>query len=196
MRSGFIVTVAAAFVVLIGPLTNTFGLSAFSSSASLSAMAEDCALRDTMEWGHEAPQGPHTEIPEVASTIPKTVIGEDCQVLNVWTNSLTGKRPVMVWLHGGGFTSGNGCYTMYDGANLARKRDVVAVTLNHRLNAFGYMYLGGIGGEKYATSGNLGMTVRSWGGLKYPQRDQDVRVQHELRFLGRRRLVRAAAGHR
>ena len=114
-------------------------------------------VRETMEWGHEAPQGPHTEIPEVASTIPKTVIGEDCQALNVWTNSLTGKRPVMVWLHGGGFTSGNGCYTMYDGANLARKRDVVAVTLNHRLNAFGYMYLGGIGGEKYATSGNLGM---------------------------------------
>src|ERR1043166_5641701 len=114
-------------------------------------------MRDTMEWGHEAPQGPHTEIPEVASTIPKTVVGEDCQVLNVWTNSLNGKRPVMVWLHGGGFTSGNGCYTMYDGANLARKRDVVAVTLNHRLNPFGYMYLGGVGGEKYATSGNLGM---------------------------------------
>jgi para-nitrobenzyl esterase len=114
-------------------------------------------VRDTMAWGHEAPQGPHTEIPEVASTIPKTVVGEDCQVLNVWTNSLTGKRPVMVWLHGGGFTSGNGCYTMYDGANLARRRDVVAVTLNHRLNAFGYMYLGGIGGEKYETSGNLGM---------------------------------------
>jgi len=114
-------------------------------------------VREAMEWGHEAPQGPHTEIPEVASTIPKTVVGEDCQVLNVWTNSLNGKRPVMVWLHGGGFTSGNGCYTMYDGANLARKRDVVAVTLNHRLNAFGYMYLGGVGGEKYATSGNVGM---------------------------------------
>jgi para-nitrobenzyl esterase len=116
-------------------------------------------VRDTMEWGHEAPQGPHTEIPEVAATIPKstTIVGEDCQVLNVWTNSLTGKRPVMVWLHGGGFTSGNGGYTMYDGANLARKRDVVAVTLNHRLNAFGYMYLAGVGGEKYANSGNVGM---------------------------------------
>jgi para-nitrobenzyl esterase len=116
-------------------------------------------VRDTVEWGHEAPQGPHTEIPEVAATIPKstTIVGEDCQVLNVWTNSLTGKRPVMVWLHGGGFTSGNGGYTMYDGANLARKRDVVAVTLNHRLNAFGYMYLAGIGGDKYANSGNLGM---------------------------------------
>lgn len=117
-------------------------------------------VRDTVDWGHEAPQGPHTEIPEVAATIPKsaTMVGEDCQVLNVWTNSLSGKRPVMVWLHGGGFTSGNGGYTMYDGANLARKRDVVAVTLNHRLNAFGYLYLGGVGGEKYANSGNVGMT--------------------------------------
>src|SRR5215470_5916397 len=113
-------------------------------------------VKDTLEWGEEAPQGPHTEIPEVASTIPKLTVGEDCLALNVWTNSLTGKRPVMVWLHGGGFASGNGCYTMYDGANLARKHDVVAVTINHRLNAFGYMYLGDIGGEKYANSSNMG----------------------------------------
>jgi len=62
----------------------------------------------------------------------------------------------MVWLHGGGFSSGNGCYTMYDGANLARKQDVVAVTINHRLNAFGYMFLGDLGGGRYAQSGNLG----------------------------------------
>lgn len=115
-------------------------------------------VREMVEWGQEAPQGPHTEIPEVASTLPKTVVGEDCLVLNVWTNSFTGRRPVMVWLHGGGFTSGNGGYTMYDGANLARKRDVVSITLNHRLNAFGYLYLAGIGGEKYARSSNLGMT--------------------------------------
>src|SRR5215510_2535580 len=113
-------------------------------------------VKDTVEWGEEAPQGPHTEIPEVASTIPKLTVGEDCLALNVWTNSLTGKRPVMVWLHGGGFASGNGCYTMYDGANLARKHDVVAITINHRLNAFGYLYLAGIGGEKYAQSSNLG----------------------------------------
>jgi para-nitrobenzyl esterase len=113
-------------------------------------------VKNTMEWGEEAPQGPHTEIPEVASTIPKLTVGEDCLALNVWTNSMSGKRPVMVWLHGGGFGSGNGCYTMYDGANLARKHDVVTVTINHRLNAFGYMYLAGIGGAKYANSSNLG----------------------------------------
>jgi len=115
-------------------------------------------IKDTMEWGQEAPQGPHTEIPEVATTIPKLTVGEDCLALNVWTNSLSGRRPVMIWLHGGGFASGNGCYTMYDGANLARKRDVVVVTLNHRVNAFGYVYLAGIGGPKYSNSSNLGMT--------------------------------------
>jgi para-nitrobenzyl esterase len=104
-------------------------------------------IRETVEWGLEAPQGPHTEIPEVAATIPKQGHSEDCLRLNVWTNSLSrgGKRPVMVWLHGGGFTSGSGSYTIYDGANMARKRDVVTVTVNHRLNSFGYLYLPEIG---------------------------------------------------
>jgi len=112
---------------------------------------------DTVEWGSEAPQGPHTEIPEVAGTIPKQSISEDCLHLNVWANSLSGKRPVMVWLHGGGFTSGSGSYTMYDGANMARKHDVVTVTLNHRLNSFGFLYLADVGGEKYAHASNAGM---------------------------------------
>ncbi len=114
-------------------------------------------VKDTVEWGPEAPQGPHTEIPEVAATIPKQSISEDCLHLNVWTNSLSGRRPVMVWLHGGGFTSGSGSYTMYDGANMARKHDVVTVTVNHRLNSFGFLYLADLGGEKYAHSGNVGM---------------------------------------
>src|SRR5499427_866549 len=100
-------------------------------------------VKDALEWGPEAPQGPHTEIPEVAATIPKQGHSEDCLHLNVWTNSVSrgGKRPVMVWLHGGGFTSGSGSYTIYDGANMARKRDVVTVTVNHRLNSFGFLYL-------------------------------------------------------
>ena len=102
---------------------------------------------DTVEWGPEAPQGPHTEIPEVAATIPKTGISEDCLRLNVWTRNLdrNAKRPVMVWLHGGGFTSGNGSYTMYNGANMARQHDVVMLSINHRLNAFGFLYLPEIG---------------------------------------------------
>lgn len=86
-------------------------------------------------------------------------ISEDCLVLNVWSGSLraSSKRPVMVWLHGGGYTGGSDGAPTYDGTNLARKRDVVVVGINHRLNVFGYLYLGGIGGEKYADSGNVGM---------------------------------------
>lgn len=99
---------------------------------------------DAFEWGPEAPQAsPHTEIPEVRATVPQTGMSEDCLRLNVWTQSASGKRPVMVWLHGGGFTSGNGSYTIYDGTNLARRQDVVMVTINHRLNSFGFTYLDG-----------------------------------------------------
>jgi para-nitrobenzyl esterase len=113
-------------------------------------------VKEAVEWGPEAPQGPHTEIPEVAATIPKQGISEDCLHLNVWTNSLKGKRPVMVWFHGGGFTSGSGSYTMYDGANMARKHDVVTVTVNHRLNSFGFLYLADSGG-RFAEAGNVGV---------------------------------------
>jgi para-nitrobenzyl esterase len=63
----------------------------------------------------------------------------------------------MVWFHGGGFTSGNGSYTIYDGANMARKHDVVTVTINHRLNSFGFLYLAEIGGAKFAQASNVGM---------------------------------------
>jgi para-nitrobenzyl esterase len=115
-------------------------------------------IKETLEWGPEAPQGPHTEIPEVAATIPKTGISEDCLHLNVWTNGLDSKkRPVMVWFHGGGFTSGSGSYTMYDGGNMARKQDTVNVTVNHRLNSFGFLYLADIGGAKYEHASNAGM---------------------------------------
>src|SRR5580698_4844935 len=116
-------------------------------------------VMDTVEWGPEAPQGPHTEIPEVLATIPKQTISEDCLHLNVWTNGASrgAKRPVMVWFHGGGFTSGNGSYTMYDGGNMARKHDVVTVTVNHRLNSFGFLYLADVGGAKYANASNVGM---------------------------------------
>ena len=114
-------------------------------------------IKDALDWGPEAPQGPHTEIPEVLATVPKGTISEDCLHLNVWTNGLKGKRPVMVWFHGGGFTSGNGSYTMYDGANMARKHEVVTVTINHRLNSFGFLYLAEIGGAKFAQASNAGM---------------------------------------
>lgn len=83
---------------------------------------------------------------------------ENCLVLNVWTPSPDGRgRPVMVYNHGGGFTTGSGGGASQDGANLARTFDVVVVATNHRLGLLGYLYLGELGGEEYATSGNQGL---------------------------------------
>lgn len=80
---------------------------------------------------------------------------EDCLFLNLWTPGLSGARPVMVWLHGGGFANGSGGAAMYDGAALARRGDVVTVTVNHRLNVFGYLNLADFGG--HPSSGVAGM---------------------------------------
>jgi len=84
-------------------------------------------------------------------------ISEDCLVLNVWTPKAgAGKRPVMVWLHGGGFSFGSANDKYYDGAGLAANEDVVVVSLNHRLNVFGYLNLGPEAGPAYAGSGLAG----------------------------------------
>ncbi|HEY7853369.1 MAG TPA: carboxylesterase/lipase family protein [Caulobacteraceae bacterium] len=81
---------------------------------------------------------------------------EDCLFLNVWTPDLdAGARPVMVWLHGGGFGAGSGGAAMYDGAALARRGDVVVVTVNHRLGVFGFLNLAALGG--HPSSGQAGM---------------------------------------
>jgi para-nitrobenzyl esterase len=81
--------------------------------------------------------------------------GEDCLVANVWTPGVGdgAKRPVIVWFHGGGYTAGSGNTPMFDGQQLARYGDVVVVTVNHRLGAFGYTHLAGVGAPgdfKYA----------------------------------------------
>ena len=82
---------------------------------------------------------------------------EDCLFLNVWTpDADDGKRPVMVWFHGGGYAYGSGGWPAYNGRNLAEKGDVVVVTVNHRLNAFGYMNLADAFGDDFAASGNAG----------------------------------------
>jgi para-nitrobenzyl esterase len=80
---------------------------------------------------------------------------ENCLVLNVWTPQTTGKRPVMVWIHGGGYWSGSGGLPIYEGATLAQKGDLVVVTVNHRLNIFGYLHLAALD-QHYASSGNAG----------------------------------------
>ena len=86
--------------------------------------------------------------------------GEDCLRVNVWTPEINGsaKRPVMVWLHGGGFFGGSGHdLVAYDGENLCHRGDVVVITLNHRLNVLGCLNLAEVGDERYAASGNVGM---------------------------------------
>ncbi|MEI7950430.1 MAG: carboxylesterase family protein [Gammaproteobacteria bacterium] len=83
---------------------------------------------------------------------------EDCLRLNVFTPGTDNKaRPVMVWMHGGGFTSGSGNYLIYDGTYLAKKEDVVVVSVTHRLNIFGFLHLADLGGEQWAGATNAGM---------------------------------------
>ncbi|HLP73235.1 MAG TPA: carboxylesterase family protein [Bacteroidales bacterium] len=87
-------------------------------------------------------------------------VSEDCLRLNIFTPAISDgkKRPVMFWLHGGGFTNGNGIeQDGYNGENFARKADVVFVSINHRLGPLGFTNLAGAGGEKFAASGNVGM---------------------------------------
>jgi para-nitrobenzyl esterase len=116
------------------------------------------SVRDCFEVGERAPQDEDGPISEVYSLDRREPMGEDCLKINIYTPGLgTGRRPVMVWLHGGGFAGGSGNWLLYDGTNLARKEDVVVVGINHRLNLFGFLYLADIGGEKWANSSNVGM---------------------------------------
>jgi para-nitrobenzyl esterase len=100
-----------------------------------------------ISFGPDSPQSnPASEQPMTSDAAVQVsgIEGEDCLCLNVWTPALSGKRPVMVWLHGGGFVSGSGSGLMYDGKNLSTRGDVVVVTVNHRLGVLGYMNLDGI----------------------------------------------------
>jgi para-nitrobenzyl esterase len=98
------------------------------------------------------PQPP--DIEEQASTAPQS---EDCLFLNVFTPSLSGHRPVLVFIHGGGWTNGGTVDPWYDGAHLAQRGDIVVVTVGYRLGPLGFLDLSAIGGPDYAGSGNLGI---------------------------------------
>lgn len=91
--------------------------------------------------------------------LPALPQSEDCLVLNVWSPGIGDRvrRPVMVWLHGRGYAAGAGSEAWYDGTDLCKRGDVVVVTINHRLNVFGYLHLAGIGGSDFAGSGVAGL---------------------------------------
>jgi para-nitrobenzyl esterase len=114
-------------------------------------------------WGNSAPQIMDNRYANVYQSLIDhwnyDDVSEDCLRLNIWTPAIADgvKRPVMVWLHGGGYTNGNGIeQDGYDGENLSRKGDIVFVSINHRLGPIGFSDLSGTGGEKYADSGNVG----------------------------------------
>ena len=116
-------------------------------------------IADTFEYGPRAWQPFRPMIPEIGDALTGSgPMDEDCLRLNVWTPATDrGRRPVMVWFHGGGQRTGSGNSIFYDGTELARKHDVVVVTLTHRLNALGYMWLAGLPGvdERFSRTVNL-----------------------------------------
>ncbi|MCT0747816.1 carboxylesterase/lipase family protein [Pseudomonas aeruginosa] len=133
-------------------------------------------VRDCMDYGATAPQGAFrfgsvdsthsAPANSVRASLAQALMGmkgepqpssEDCLFLNVFTPAIdAAKRPVMVWLHGGGFSMGSASTELYDGGALAHHGDVVVITLNHRLHAPGFLYLGDVS-QDYASSANAGM---------------------------------------
>ncbi len=115
---------------------------------------EGIRMADT--YGPMSPQG---SILGMSGNGDETGTDNNCQNLNIWTPGMNDgeKRPVMVWLHGGGFSTGSANEATYDGENLSRSGDVVVVSVNHRLNIFGFLDLSAYG-EKYRYSGNAGLT--------------------------------------
>jgi para-nitrobenzyl esterase len=106
-------------------------------------------VRDALRFGSIAPQ---------TEPARGQRMSEDCLNLNLWTPGLRGgKRPVMVWFHPGGYSGDSSNNPDVDGARLSRRGDVVVVTVNHRLNVFGYLYLAELVGGELADSGNAGM---------------------------------------
>ena len=119
-------------------------------------------VRSSMSYGPVCPTDPTTSVNDAFEFAFNHDLGysnEHCQSLNIWTQKLNDgkKRPVMVWFHGGGFTAGSSIeLPSYDGENLAKKGDVVLVSVNHRLNVLGFLDLSAYG-DKYKNSGNAGL---------------------------------------
>src|SRR5260370_21818532 len=119
-------------------------------------------VREAIVYAGRSPQAAaNMQRPELATVwgpVDTLPVGEDCLTLHVWTPALdNSKRPVMVWLHGGAFSYGSANSPRYDSTNLARRNDVVVLAVNHRLNVFCHLDLSGIGDERFARSGNVGL---------------------------------------
>lgn len=117
-------------------------------------------VTDALDYGNQAPQlriglADATILQGFAIDRPAS---EDCLFVNLWTAEprAGARRPVMVWLHGGGFVAGSGASAPYDGTRLAARHDVVVVTLNHRLGIFGHLWFAPEAGTAFADSGNAG----------------------------------------
>jgi para-nitrobenzyl esterase len=120
-------------------------------------------IRDALAYGPSAPQlepgvtRTDSGLGVASANLPPE--SEDCLVLNVWTPAVGdgSRRPVLFWCHGGGFATGSGSSPVTDGTNLARRGDVVVVSINHRLNVLGFTHLAELGGSDFAQSGDVGM---------------------------------------
>ena len=116
-------------------------------------------VQDALAYGPDAPRRRPGSAPPVDPPWPELPESEDCLVLNVWTPGLADKarRPVMVWLHGGGFVAGSASAERESGVALCRRGNVVIVSPNHRLSVLGHTHLARHGGPRFASSGNAGM---------------------------------------
>jgi len=143
---------------------NTAGANRFMPPAE---PADWSGVRDALAYGSSAPQRDPAAPPRPPGTLTISgenlpAEGEDCLVLNIWTPAVASaaesgrKRPVMFWCHGGGFATGSGSSPDNDGTNLARRGDVVVVTINHRLNVLGFANLSSFS-DDFAASGDAGM---------------------------------------
>jgi para-nitrobenzyl esterase len=113
-------------------------------------------VRDATRFGPAASQNGALIGPVMSLGIGRT--GEDCLYLNVWTPAADRRRrPVLVWIHGGAFVLGAGSQMLYDGGALARRGDVVVVTINYRLGAFGFLRLRDRFGTRLPATGNEGL---------------------------------------